>query len=793
MRPVKRVVTVIVACSLVAGLNLAIAAGPGGATISPSQRSASWIGGPLLGAAILDTPPDDVGGCPPKACHEFTLTIDIPSTFWKRSDGGVAIQVDWPDRNDELDLHVYDPRGVEVAWSNELRTNKEQAFIHAPVRGRYRIVVQSFHAAGTVYSGRAWVAPIREPLVSTTRTTMRFAPSSFVDPQLWAGEPGVWAASDGTIYATAPWSGLQLSSLAWRSDNGGRSFNLIPSYVAPHVVDPRLRPCPVSPGGYDADIMTDRTGRLYFADLHDGGVTVGVSTDRGATWQCQARAASSPEGDRQWLAPAPTADGAGPAVDAYLGYRDFAALDLVPFVSPLFRPTQLHIDVTRNGGGSWEAATPFAADRAGFAGPMFTARDGTLYQVFQYEATVWLARSTDEGRTVRLIRVSDRYASPAQIWLGGDVDRAGNVYVAWVDQGSWDVLLSVSRDQGLHWGRPVRVNPPDSETAVMPWLAAGRTGDVAVAWYGAKGELTPTLAPSATRWYAWVARSVNASSSRPRFQAARLSETPVRFGPLCLRATACQDEKGNSADERMLDFFEIAIAPDGGIVATFADTGRIQATSDGFGPGPYVMATRQITGLGMGRAARAPSEPAGDAQLPEEMAETADSEAFDLSGMPSNQTLSGITRISLPLAAVGSVSIPSAATYTGASTDAYWLVLWKANDRVEYAGMHVDAQGNRSFFGGDQPVGIGRPDATAPNGETEKMASYPETFPIGGGVDVARKRIWFDVPLAKFHLRRGDLLHSFQAFTMTSLLATRTFLQPLYVVDATPAQTVRVR
>lgn len=325
----------------------------------------------------------------------------------------------------------------------------------------------------------------------------------------------------------------------------------------------------------------------------------------------------------------------------------------------------------------------------------------------------------------------------------------------------------------------------------MPWLATGKAGDVAIAWYGAKGAFTPTAAPASARWYVWAARSLNATSLLPHFEVAPLSETPVRFGSLCLKGPSCENENGAPADERMLDFFEIAIAPDGAVVATFNDTGRIQTTSDGFGPGPYVMFTRQTSGLGMKGGAKSPVEPSGDAHLPEEMA-TNDVEAFDLSGLPTSQTLSGIARISLPLAAVGTASIPSAATYSGISTDAYWLAVWKANDRVEYAGMHVDAQGNRSFFGGDQPVGIGRVDPAASMGFIEKMASYPETFSLRGGVDQANKRIWFDVPLARFHLRRGDVLHSLQAFTMTSLLGGQTFLQPLYVVDATPPQTVRI-
>ena len=787
----KRWLIPLVAGSLVAALQTVTSAGPSQATITLAHPSVSWIGGPLVGGAIPGTPPDDVGGCPPHACDEFALTIDVPSSSWKRADGGVVVRIDWADPNNELDLHVFDARGREVAWSNELRTQSEQTLIHAPTPGRYRVVVQGFFAQNVTYTGSAWIGRLDDRPVSFGRSSMRFAPASFVDPQLWAGEPGVWAAKDGEIYATAPWSGLQQSSLAWRSDDGGRTFRLLPSYVAPRVVDPRLRPCPASPGGYDADIMTDRTNRVYFADLHDAGVTVGVSRDRGAHWTCHPRAASSPEDDRQWLAPAPGADGAGPAVDAYLGYRDLPAGDLVPYAGVYAKPTRLHVDLTRDGGKTWQAGTTFAQERAGFAGPLFTAKDGTLYQVFQYESSVWLARSTDEARTFRLVRVSDRFASPGNTWLGGDTDAAGNVYVAWVDQGSWDVLFSVSTDQGLHWSAPLRVNPPESETAAMPWLAAGKSGDVAIAWYGTSGDHPPTAAPASARWYAWVARSLNASSSAPRFEATRMSETPVRFGPLCLQAPTCRDDQGKQGDNRMLDFFEIAIAPDGGVIATFADTGRIQKTSDGFGPGPYVMATRQLSGLGMGGAARFASEPAGDAEPSSQISGEAGLGSFDLTALPVQQAVNGMARISLRLAAAD-LAIPSGATYTGTATDAYWLVLWKANDRVEYAGLHVDAQGHRSFIGGDEPVGIGRVDPSGSMGFIEKMASYPATFSLHGGIDRTTNQIWIDVPLDTFHLRPGDLLHSFQAFSMTSLGDQRTFLQPLYVVDSTPAQTVRV-
>jgi len=440
----RRVTTVLVLASF-AAVSLALvgsrAAPP---AVTPAHPSVTWFGGPMRGAAL------DFSTCVGTSCNTFPLTIDVPPGEWKRKDGGVAVRIEWPDANDELDLHVFDGKGNDVAASIELHTNVEQALIHAPAPGRYLVKVIALHALNVVYTGRAWIAHVDYKRGATQRSTMRFAPATFVDPQVWAAEPSIWAAPDGAVYTTAPWLITQATSMVWRSLDGARTFSIKPTNLAPGVVDPRMRPCSISAGGGDADIVTDRTGRLYFADLWVVNSTVAVSTDRGNTWTCNPLAASSPEQDRPWLAPAPTADGDGPGVDAYLAYRDFAVGGLVPYAGDVVKPMQLHLDVTRDGGKTWKAASTYARNRVGFAGPIFTAADGSLYHVYQFESSVWLARSTDEGRTVRLFRVSDRFGSPANYWVAGDVDRAGNLYVAWVDQGTWDVLLTVSHDRGEH-------------------------------------------------------------------------------------------------------------------------------------------------------------------------------------------------------------------------------------------------------------------------------------------------------------------------------------------------------
>jgi len=747
-----------------------------GATVSLARPAVSWMGGPLRGAS------PDATTCPASSCNDFSFRIDIPPSAWSSRDGGVAVRVAWPDPNDEIDLHVFDQKGVDVAMGLEAHTNAEQALIHAPVPGMYRVHVVATHAVNVVYHGTARVVRLGYRFARTMPVTMRFAPASFVDPQLWTSEPSVWASKDGSIAATSIWSLNQGSSMVWRSGDGGRTFNLKPSVLVPGAPDPRERPCNAAIGGADADVITDRTGRMYFADLWLVSSVIGTSTDGGNTWSCNPVATSSPELDRPWLAPSPTADGAGPNVDAYLAYRDALVGAAVPYLGDLAKPFRIHIDVTRDGGKTWKNASTYAKSRVGFAGPIFTAADGTLYQVYQYESSVYLAHSSDQGRTVHTTLVSRRIGTPAEVWVSGDVDAAGNVYVAWVDQGDWLTFFTRSTDHGAHWSVPLRVNPPASQTTVMPWVAAGRRGQVAVSWYGTAANVQPDFAPPATRWYPWVARTSEGTTSSPRFEISRLSPTPVRFGTLCTDAIMCSDRKFG-------DFYEIAIASDGGLIATFNDDARIQTTMDGKSPGPYVMAVRQVSGLGMRRSSASFAEPSGDATPPDDMG-GADVSSLDLASLPQVRSLHGAFQIGLKLRSA--TNLASALTTPGSiATDAYWLTLWRTANRVEYAGLHVARNGKATFFGGDAPVSVGRLDPLAP-GLVDKLASYPATFTLTGRIDARTRSILIDVPLGRFHLSPGSYIYSLQAFSMTALTDRRTFLLPYVVIDSTAAQTLRI-
>src|SRR6266567_2919768 len=122
------------------------------------------------------------------------------------------------------------------------------------------------------------------------------------------------------------------------------------------------------------------------------------------------------------------------------------------------------------------------------------------------------------------------------------VDRAGNLYVAWVDSKNNNVYLSVSTNTGTTWSNPLQVNGDPANTNVMPWAIAGNPGTVDIVFYGTSARGDPNLFPSwlvnrqaATgfKWFTYFVRVQNATSNSPTIYQVQASEHPTDYGQLC--------------------------------------------------------------------------------------------------------------------------------------------------------------------------------------------------------------------------------------------------------------------
>ncbi|MDQ1696121.1 MAG: hypothetical protein QOJ03_1474 [Frankiaceae bacterium] len=726
-------------------------------SLSPDKPVLAWSGGPLSGSAA--------GGCTatPPTCSDYKLPVAVPASYWKTHPGGVTIRIEWAAPDTELDLHVLDPAGREVAQEVYGGRSHQQIYLDRPAAGVYSVHVAAFAATAATFAGTASLTHLPAPAASRAPGSMTFR-DGLVDPQIVTNEPGIALLPSGDVYVNAPWGVQDLSSMAWRSHDAGKTFALLARRFA-DTASPTPAPCLGALGGADSDLAVDRAGRVYFATLQPTAISVATSTDEGSSWTCHAVANTSPEDDRPWLATAPSAAGAGPGVDAYLSYTDLISGQLP--IGRDVKPARIHVDVTRDGGGTWTPAGAVGIGSVPVPGPIFTTAAGAVYQPYSSDEGVWISRSTDEGRTFKSQLVSQRPGDPSNNWVAGAADAAGNVYLAWVDAGSFQTLLSRSLDGGATWARPVRLNPAGT-VGMLPWLAAGARGDVAVAWYGAAGAGSPDYADDTTAWKVWIARSLTAHARRPRFVTTAATDVPVHLGPVC--TLACTGDHS-----RLGDFLQVAIGSNGGLVLSYADNARIDSLQSP--PLPYLVVSRELTGFGMrqGSASRGPTrEPRGDA-----------AGALDFTSLPVVDPVAG----TLTFTVDDATRLGDALT-TGPSahaTDAYWVVLWTAGNRVEYAGVHVGGRaGQPDFFGGNEPVGVKNT-----SGLKEAALTYPAEFPLHGAVDTATGEVSITLDLSRLGLQPDDVLHRLQAFsfvgtgpvTPTNLLTT---------ADATPASDGRL-
>jgi hypothetical protein len=175
--------------------------------------------------------------------------------------------------------------------------------------------------------------------------------------------------------------------------------------------------------------------------------------------------------------------------------------------------------------------------------------------------------------------------SAANIFPSGVADSAGNVYVVWSTNSSrlnavqsnnspsttFDVWFASSHDGGQNFYGPWRVSSGVG-TSVFPWIAAGDAGRVDISWYQSSsvppplvadpsnpGALTggPNNMPAGSTWNVMFAQSLDANSREPVFTVSQASDHIIHTGSISNGGTF------GSSDRSLLDFFQVAIGPDG--------------------------------------------------------------------------------------------------------------------------------------------------------------------------------------------------------------------------------------
>lgn len=311
------------------------------------------------------------------------------------------------------------------------------------------------------------------------------------------------------------WSdgGSRALPVAWSTD-GGRTWS-----ISGLTKGPRVTLCsggtPVNGGDYerasDPWVSFAPNGDLYHSSLafnrsnRRNAVLVSKSTDGGATWSDPVTVKE----DRR-------------------SFNDKETVTADPFTDPGQPESKAYAVWSRDGnawfartsdGMTWDRAKPIFRDGFSVAHQIVVHKSGQLVDIFSLfksrnRSYIAVIRSTDGGPdrgdswSDATIISRIKFASPrdpdgdAKIRAGEGIPdiaadpQTGDLYVVWQDllfeaEGKRyaGIVLSISRDAGQTWSKPVRINQPanalrdGNDQAIIPTVDVGSDGTVAVSYY----------------------------------------------------------------------------------------------------------------------------------------------------------------------------------------------------------------------------------------------------------------------------------------------------------------------
>jgi len=442
-------------------------------------------------------------------------------------------------------------------------------------------------AAATV--GLATLAAV--PATASSGAHLSFRKPIFVDDQL-AGSEGfiLYAAkSHRLIYATHEGTTLLLrggltgaptgdsSYLSnyrnqvnmWSSADDGRTWQRVDWNGTGFFTGPDH-----NLGFSDPDLTEDGAGNVYVAGIDLANDALVSSADGGRTWptgtvQCH-------EGDRPWLA-----GGRGDEVflgtdSEQFGHIVVRSTDAGATCSSAYangqvnnwmgygklvydRRTDTLYEAAVNGNSLGLMALPGATKRFDSGSPgAFTvhpAVNGTSFNTF------WKAQVAEDSHGVLyMVWTTDDRKAGSSGGCSGAPTPTGN-----------SVLLTRSTNGGRTWSRPTVIAHP-GVTVNWPWIVAGSSGRIAVAWYQYDRIVDLDCAPAAARMGVRLAMSTNATANRPTFMTTDPIGRPIHYGEVCTSGTACV---ATGHDRRLGEFFTLALDGNGCVIVATGDTTHV--------------------------------------------------------------------------------------------------------------------------------------------------------------------------------------------------------------------------
>lgn len=441
---------------------------------------------------------------------------------------------------------------------------------------------------------------------------------------LTQAEPSIEVDSSGRLYVMAPGS-TPIGCELWTLPPGGRTATF-------HT------PPDLGVGGGDCDLALtppaagSNVPGVAYSSLSLPDITVGASSDGAQTFGPPNPVGSQiPLTDRQWNA----SDGSTVYMSYHLvasntigvarstdGGRTYSvvgnAVDLDHVAQTLYNnelgPIVVDTHSTANPKPlytAFVAPSTANANLASAAGTTSATANG-----------VYLAMSLDGGRTWKDtdVYVGDPSVSLDRIFPALAVDAGGGLWVAWSDlshvyvthsltrpkTGGRDSSTTSSTDTSLlgtatstldpvldaalpeatgstvTWSSPQVVDSGPARANLYPWLAPGGSHRADLVWYGGTGT---SIADPTNAWTVKLAQLTATSSGALSVVQSTASDHVIHTGEICTTGVTCP-----GTSRTLLDFFQVAVSPDGRAAIAWAD--------DSASPGvAQVFVTEQCAGV----------------------------------------------------------------------------------------------------------------------------------------------------------------------------------------------------
>jgi hypothetical protein len=424
----------------------------------------------------------------------------------------------------------------------------------------------------TALGAAASAALLSPPSQAAVAPKLVFGPNTYAYTSSY-GEPSIAIAPTGTVYASTPGeSGAVLA----RSDDKGATWTKLPTAVST-ATQAALK-------GGDSDVVVAKDGTVYAADLNVDGITVFRSTDKGAHFPQQAFINST--SDREWLAVT------GPHGETvYVVWHEIATGTMLAAVSHDSGKTFGVPEVLYSNAGT---AAESAHDGTAIGG-VSTDSHGRVFVSYATSRltttdttygtppvnTIHLSVREPEGSTWHdyLVNAGADDANYGNFWMASAVDRGDTVYAVYsgyAHKGQpMHVWLQASTDHGRTWTTPYAVDdvlPGAAGQDLFGWVAGGGKGVAVVSWYHTSASNKDA---NGIDWTVPVAQVRGLTTGHPSVVWGLASDHSVHHGPICTLGTFCGVLPGSSTDRSLLDFFKVAVAPDGMPAVTWSDNNRI--------------------------------------------------------------------------------------------------------------------------------------------------------------------------------------------------------------------------